>query len=422
LVRILLTLHNFIPEPTLGAENVAIAQIRELRRNGHDVALFYAGNKPPTTEQLTGLGLGGIELFRVPYRPTKAQVLLSIRKPAVERAFVRALRAFGPSVVVFHHLVRLSMLLPALAARAGIPSAYVLHDYYLVCPSYSLFAWDENVCRGGAPLRCARCLYASRFRRKPSAPMMWAGALAVWWRNRIVRDVVGQIDLFVTPSAVLVEQMASRGLALTKSVVVRNGQEPGSPHAVSSEIRRPVRFGYLGGVSRKKGLEVLARAFRGDLGRQLVIRGFASESDAASFRADHPGLEARLECFDTDREGFYREIDVVVVPSVWLENQPMVVLEAFAHGKPVLASRIGGLPEMFVEGIGGLFFKAGDPDALRAVASALADDPCEIERLARTIPRWPTWPEVTAELLSYLEALAKSRTDRPSPLPAAFKT
>ena len=82
------------------------------------------------------------------YRPTKAQVLLSIRKPHVERAFTEALRAFKPDVIVFHHLVRLSLWLPVLAQRAGIPSAYVLHDFYPICPSYSLFAWDSDVCPG----------------------------------------------------------------------------------------------------------------------------------------------------------------------------------------------------------------------------------------------------------------------------------
>ena len=404
-MRILLTLHNFLPEQLLGTESAAIAQMREMLRAGHQIALFYAGNAPPALGQLASLGLNGIELFRVPYRPTKAQVLLSIRKPHVERAFLAALRTFHPDVIVFHHLVRLSLQLPVLAADAGIPAAYVLHDYYWLCPSYSLFAWDVDVCPGGSPRRCATCLHTSRYGRAGHLFLLSLGVLAVWWRNRVVRRVLPTIPVFITPSAALVGHMAKRGMALTRSAVVRNGQEPVTDHPAVGASPSSVRFGYIGIVSPKKGLDVLAEAFRGALGRKLTIRGFPSEVAVAAFRAAHPALEAKIECFDPDRASFYQTVDVVVVPSIWLENQPMVILEAFAHGRPVLASRIGGLPEMFREGQGGRFFTAGDARSLRRIASELAADPLAVVRLAQSIPRWPNWMEVTATMLRQLDLL-----------------
>lgn len=409
-MRILITLHNFLPAPLMGAESVAIAQMREMKRRGHELGLFYAGNAPADPRQLESLGLGGITLFPVRFHDSKAQVLLSIHKPHVARRFSAVLRDFRPDLVLFHHLVRLSLDLPVLAARAGIPAAYVLHDYYWVCPSYSLFTADANICPGGSPRRCAACLYAARHGRPAPWWLVRLAAPLIWWRDRIVRRTLPTIPLFITPSAALVAELAVRGAALTATAVIRNGQDAVAPGESAREPSGPVRFGYIGGLYPKKGLAVLTQAFAGHLGRQLVIRGFQSDEAIAAFRAAHPTLEARLERFDADRASFYRQVDVVVVPSIWLENQPMVIIESFAHRKPVIASRVGGLPEMLIDGAGGRLFPAGDVSALRRVATELAADPGAVARLAEGIPAWPGWPETTDALLRLLAGLVARST------------
>jgi glycosyltransferase involved in cell wall biosynthesis len=238
--------------------------------------------------------------------------------------------------------------------------------------------------------------------------------MIVRWRDRLARRALQEISLFLAPSAWLPAEMARRGLELAPTEVVANGQESDVAVMHRHDTQLPVRFGYIGGVSQKKGLSVLAEAFQGDLGRQLIIRGFPTEAELAAFRTAHPALHARLECFDSDRESFYRDVDVVVVPSLWLENQPMVVLEAFARGKPVIASRIGGLPQMFSDGEGGRFFAAGDAQSLRRVAAELAGDTAIVRRLAATIPRWPSWHESTAQILGHLERLVRARKSRPA--------
>jgi glycosyltransferase involved in cell wall biosynthesis len=406
-MRLLVTLHNFLPEPTRGAENVAIAQMRELLRAGHRLALFYAGNAPPLPGQLEEIGLSGLNLFRMPYHPTKAQVLLSIRKPWVDRAFARVIRKFRPDVILFHHTARLSLTLPVVAARVGIPCAYVLHDYYLQCPSYSLFAWDADVCPGGAPERCTQCLYQSRYGNRPPAVLAVAAAALLRWRERLVPRVVDAVNLFVSPSHALLEQAALRGLDLAPAVVVPNGQQPAECQLPPPRLNGQVQFGYLGGVDRKKGTDLLMAAFSGELGRQLSIRGFRNQVSLSEFREAHPDFRGRLELFDADRAAFFRDVDMVVVPSIWLENQPMVVLEAFAHGRPVLASRIGGLPEIFRDGEGGRFFEPGDPASLRKLAQELTANPAAVANLAAGIPRWTTWREAADQLAGHLEALIR---------------
>jgi glycosyltransferase involved in cell wall biosynthesis len=314
--------------------------------------------------------------------------------------------AFRPDVVVFHHLVRLSLLLPLLAAQQGVPSVYVAHDYYWVCPSYSLYAWDADVCPGGSPSRCAKCLYISRFHRPPGLLTRSVGAIAVAWRNHVAKRVLASVSLFVAPSAAVLTGLKERGLVFQDSACIRNGSGH-FKHAPAVREKGAIRFGYIGNIAPKKGLNELAAAFRGRLGRQLVIRGFETEEERDRFRAGHPDLEARLEMFNDDRAGFFQQIDVLLVPSVWRENQPLVIIEAFAHHRPVIASRIGGIVEMFEDGRGGRLVEPGDAEELRCIVGELAANPELVDDLVNTIPQWPSWREMTGRLLDELDRIVR---------------
>jgi glycosyltransferase involved in cell wall biosynthesis len=414
-MRILVTLHNFLPEPCFGAERVAMRQMRELLRAGHDVGVLFAGRRRPSAADLEAEGLTGLHCYGVPYVAPRAQVLLSIARPRAEFAFARALRQFQPDVVLFHHLVRLSLRLPDIARRRGYPSVLVLHDHYLACPSYSLVAFDRPVCPGGSPTRCAQCLFAIRFGRSVPPGVREASALLLAWRERIIARVLPAVDGVISPSRSVLTELGARGVAPRAAVVIPNGCDPPADIRPLSPKAGAVRFGYLGGALPKKGLEVLADACAGPLSRLLTIRGFRDENAVAAFRRAHPGCAATLEPFTPGSGGLLNHVDVVVVPSVCLENQPSVILEAFAHGRPVVASRIGGIPEMFVEGRGGWLVPAGDIDALRSCLTRLCEEPEEIRHVAAGIPAWPSWGEVTGRVLVELERAARS--DRPGRIP-----
>jgi len=402
-MRILVTLHNFVPEPCFGAERVAIRHMRELLRGGHEVAVLFAGRRDPSAEDLAREGLAGVPCFRVPYIAPRAQVLLSIVRPRAEAAFVRALDGFRPDAVLFHHLVRLSLRLPAIARRRGCPSVLFLHDHYLVCPSYSLVAFDAPVCPGGSPSRCARCLYAARFGRRVPPGAKQAASLLLAWRERVVARAAAAVDGVIAPSRSVLAEVEARGVRLSDAVVCANGCDRADVRLPPAPRAGAVRFGYLGAMLPKKGVDVLAEASRGPLSRQVTMRGFASDRAMAAFRTAHPDCAATLEPFEPDVSEFLRGVDVVVVPSVWMENQPSVIIEAFARARPVVASRIGGIPEMFDDGQGGWLLPPGDVAAWRACLTRLNDGPDEIARVAAGIPRWPSWPEVGAKVVEELE-------------------
>jgi glycosyltransferase involved in cell wall biosynthesis len=408
-VKFLFTLHNFFPEPVFGAERVCIQQMAALLQMGHEVALFYAGNHPVSRRTLRENGLGDLTLFPVRYIPSRAQPFLSIRNLRVSRNFRRCLRRWKPEVAVYHHLVRLSLDLPRIGGNHGVPGIYYLHDFYLLCPSYSLTDSDGEICGPKNATACPACMAGKRFSGLPRplrrgfnsvfSPLMRA-------REKKVRRILSEIDLFVSPSRFLLSRFRENGVEFRRCRVISNGAP--KPSSIPKEKKgRGIRFGFLGNVIPKKGIDVLVDALRGGLDRFLTIRGFAGHAEIHRFRSANPGFEARLEIFHSDAASFWREIDVLIVPSIWPENQPLVVLEAFAHRVPVICSRIGGLPEMVRHGRWGFCFEAGNSAQLREYCSFLIENPEVVSKMAQEIPTWPSPEENAEELLAAARCLGR---------------
>jgi len=411
-MKILFTLHNFFPERIYGAENVCIQQMRELLRQGHEVALFYACNKPLSDAQLSENGLKGLRLFRVKFLDTRAQVLLSAWKPHITRQFAKAVDQFAPDSIIFHHLVRLSLDLPFVGWRRKIPTILYLHDFYLICPMYSLLRADGAICAGANVSVCARCLYENGIQQgmisghafRLLSGLRFAAIPFLMLRNQIRLGLEKRVNAFISPSEFLIREMKRRGAVVGRSRVIPNGGGTASPpeKLVSGSS---VRFGYLGNIIRKKGIEVLVRAFRGKLGEHLSIRGFTDIDAIRAFQARFPDFRANLEIFSSDKESFYKKIDVLLVPSIWYENQPGVIIEAFNNGKTVICSDLGGMSEMIRHNAWGLVCVPGDPEDLRSKAIHLLKHPSEAERLASSLPRWSGISENVSALLETVDMI-----------------
>jgi glycosyltransferase involved in cell wall biosynthesis len=147
----------------------------------------------------------------------------------------------------------------------------------------------------------------------------------------------------------------------------------------------PTRLAFFGQINYYKGIFVLLRAMKTladwDSRATLCIRGANLDIQGGSFRAEFERLLAAT-AGNVEHAGPYEHadladlmsgIDWVVVPSIWWENSPLVIQEAFLHGRPVICSDIGGMAEKVADGVSGLHFRAGDPLSLaRVLQSATA--------------------------------------------------
>lgn len=272
--------------------------------------------------------------------------------------------AFRPDIVHLHNIYH--QLTPSIIRpfkRAGSKVVLTLHDYKLACPAYLMLDKNGRICDICAGNRFHRAA-ATRCQGSLARSLLLS-AEAIWHAWRGSYDLV---DAFLAPSRYMGNAVAGR-IGPERLKIIPNGVDTGY-FAPTWEDRGYAL--YLGRLSREKGLDTLLDAQAGMTDPPpLAVAGGGplAERVAAS-----PGVDA-LGVLEGDAlRRALAGAAFVAVPSRWRENCPMSVLEAMAMGKPVVASRLGGLPELVEHGVTGLLFEPGDTEGLARCMARLSGD------------------------------------------------
>jgi glycosyltransferase involved in cell wall biosynthesis len=272
-----------------------------------------------------------------------------------------------------YHQLSPSILKPL--KTAGVPIVMTAHDYKLVCPVYTLTTHGHGCtrCVGGSPwnalrLRCYRGTVAG------SA----AVAFESWLHRRT--GAYDPIDVVISPSTFLRDRLGEGGMAADRIEVIPNFVDAsGTP---ATEPGTSVL--YAGRLSHEKGVDLLIRAVAGT-SLEVRVAGTGPEEGRLMALARELGAPVTF-LGHLARPALQEELAralAVVVPSTWPENCPLIVLEAMAAGRPLVASRVGGLPELARDGEEGVLVEAGNVEELRAALLALAGDPARAAELGR---------------------------------------
>lgn len=445
-MRILQALHFYLPRHSAGTEVYTHGLASALSARGHEVHLFF-------TEKV--LSRRNYELVERVQDGMRCHVMINnllydqfeqtFANGEVERTFERVLDRVRPDLVHFQHLMLLSLALPEIAARRGVPVVMTLHDFWLYCARFGqLMQHGEAVCRGPRPRKCAHCLgdfkYAqSSLQKKVISAIRWtrdvsgfdlAPVVDAWRGSRLasaaklfrgaakagdkgadalpavpaglerqfsareqaVRELIPHVDLFLAPSKTVRERMIRFGLPQRRVKLCPLGIQTLAVAERTPRAGREVRFGFIGTLSPHKGTHVAVAAMRYLKGRgELLVFGRRDYYPAyvASLRSLAQGLPVRFLGAVPRAEigSAFSRIDVLVMPSVWLENFPIIIQEARAARVPVIASDIGGMREAVRDDIDGLLFQVGDAKDLARKMARLIAEPERIDALAeRAIP------------------------------------
>ncbi|MCZ6598238.1 MAG: glycosyltransferase [Planctomycetota bacterium] len=427
-MRVCLVLHGFPPHERTGVEVYTAALAAGLARRGHAVEVLAPRRAPDLPElslrreKRDGYGVNWLTTNAAPRDPGEA-----LDRPGVARVFGAFLARERPEVVHFHHLVKLGVGLVHEARARGIPTLYTAHDYYPICHRYTLLRPDLTCCDTLADsMACARCDLALAFldekeglgdyqmgalpeqlepserealeglvAGRPEAAGFTSEELDAAHDRRAELDrtrarAFDALDLLVSPSRFLADRLVQGGIPRERIEVLPNGIDTtglSGLDPVGSGER--VRFGFLGGLAKHKGAHVLIEAFRRlDEPAELSIWGYSSDEpyvESLRASASEAGALWHGSYERADLPSCLASVDVVVVPSIWVENHPIVIQEAFAAGRPVIASDLGALPESVRDGVDGLLVAPGDPETLaRAMRRCVREDGMVAE-LARGI-------------------------------------
>ncbi len=356
--------------PRGGLERVMFDEMAALEAAGHDVVHFstrHPSNLPspwqeyfaPYLEIGSGSGLGAVDRARA--------VARMYRNGAAARLFARLLDDTRPDLVHVHGIHRqLSPSILIEARKRSVPVVHTLHDYHLICPADVMLRGGEVPClpRACRTVDCSAAVRNRCTRGSTAASAIAASELAFQRLSRVYERTVTR---FVSPSRFLARLMAEGGWTHTPIDIV----PPGVALAPDAHRPREAFALYAGRLSPEKGVGVFLEAAR----RASVPAVVAGEGPLArTLRADFPEARFLGHLAAEQVASTLGDALVAVVPSVSLENAPLGVLEAMAAGVPVVASDVGGVPELVVDGTTGVLVKPGDVDALATALAHLSAD------------------------------------------------
>ncbi|MFM8322760.1 MAG: glycosyltransferase family 4 protein [Chloroflexota bacterium] len=403
-MRILLVTNGFPPSAYGGVEIYTADLARELRARGHRLLVACRESNPVLADGTALQDSGGpYPVHRIVNDFKQARGLAdTLLNPVVEAWFERLLDEFQPQLVHFQHLIALSAGLPELVRRRGLPYVISLHDYWPLCDRVQLVNWRGQACpgplhdvdcpaciAGGPPVHRLYIRLRGLLRGERQGSLRAPAAASIRRRNQLLQGVLLGAQRILAGSVSVREQYRRNGCPADAITVIPLGLPLPKPLPARRAPRRPLQLGFIGSLIHIKGAHLLLKALQQtpNLPVQLTLYG----------RLDIPPLSyprylQRLAAHDPrvrfagpfqpeQRAAVYDSLDLLVIPSLAPETFSFAAREALVYRKPVLAARIGALPEVVLPGQNGFLFEPGDVPGLAALIERLAADPGLLEPL-----------------------------------------
>jgi glycosyltransferase involved in cell wall biosynthesis len=449
-LRIVLTTHVFLPDYSSGTEILTLDTARELQRHGHKVEVCTGFPSQPglaDSERFDTYVYEGIRVHRFKHDVAPMGEQTDVAEAEYNNRFFASwfrgyLMQFKPDMVHFFHLGLLSASAIDVCHELGLPMVMTPTDFWLICPNNQLRLPDNALCEGpdrhsvncmkhavshNQPVRIAKAFGA--LPDSVVAAIIWCidrGAFSGSWfspmvralsrRAAFLRERMNRLDRMIVPTRLMEGMLVRNGLDRDKVVFSRFGIRPATPEVRQDNSEGMLRVGFIGGLSEHKGAHLLVSAVRALPGIALELRVYGRTDlnlpyiERLQHLASGDGRIRFCGTFPNESIGkIFAELDVLVVPSIWYENTPLVIYSAQAAGCPVVASNLGGMAEVVVHERNGLLFEAGDAAGLASAIERLADDRGLLQRLAANAEKPRPIGGYVSELLKVYDEVLKGR-------------
>ena len=394
-------------ELTGGAEVFFRETERTLRERGDETLMVATGTAQ--TDQPTNLILLDAPKYDSGNALSKGLHLKSaIYDTRKKGQFKKIIRDYQPDVMhIFAINVHLSPSIIDAAYELGIPIVATFNDYKHICPNYKLFANDKVcfACKGERFFNAVikRCC-------KDSVPLSVASAIEAYVHKWL--GVYEKIDHITFSSDFMAKQTEAfwDGRAFSWSKL-RNPFDSRSFSALTAYDPYGLYFGRIIG---EKGVSLLLDAAHQINGFPIKIVGSGPDLESLRARAADEGLdnvEFLGPMWGDDLNSVLARARFVVVPSIWHENFPYVINQAFAYGRPVIGSRRGGITELVDDGLRGVIFDPDRPAELASAINRLAQDDAAVQRMGSAAKEYSDLNFNDAVFLAELDAAYRGGID-----------
>jgi glycosyltransferase involved in cell wall biosynthesis len=364
-----------------GGPEVYLFNIKEkLEKEGHEVIPFSINSskniETPYAKYFVS-SIGGTEAtYYEDYKKTPRNIVKMISRSVysfeVKKAAEKIITDTKPDVVyILHYVNKLSPSVIRAAKKKSVPVVLRLSDYFLLCPRFD-FISKGKICED-----CLKKGYLSCIKKRCVKNSLFASAVRVFsMKVHKLMKIYEDIDAFITPSVFLKDKLIANGFNPRKIHCI-----PTFSHESDIEVTDPEDdYGlYFGRITKEKGVESLVLAYEKMPSRKLMIVGDDSTTEAEHFKnyLNEHNISNIVFCgfkSGEELEKIIKGARMTFIPSLWYENLPNAALESFKHMKPVLASNIGSMPELILNGYNGFLFEPGNPDDIITYVKFMDDN------------------------------------------------
>jgi len=302
--------------------------------------------------------------------------------------FINIFDEIMPDVVHVQHLWRLSINIVNYVKSKNIPTIYTIHDLWLECFNINRLTTDEyKLCSGASVEKCSLCYKMASFRKKQNILNKIYLKLSrlsgydkkikkdkIRKRMKIMQELIDNVNLFISPSKYLRDEFVSFGIPKDKIIYSRNGMNIISSDSLEIDTSQAnckdsdmVKFVFTSHIQKLKGIDVLLEACeilqeKNIDNVKIELRGKIGVNESVFLDRINrlKNVEYKGPFKNTDINNILGSADYLILPSIWPENAPLVIDEAYLNNVPCIVSNIGGMAERVTDGVNGLHFKVSD--------------------------------------------------------------
>lgn len=345
---------------------------RMLKNHGHEVAVFamqYLENENSEWTRYWPSGMNQLKVFTRPFGDNE-----------VKSKFSKLLDDFKPDVVHLNNIhTQLSPVIAKMAYEKGIRVVWTLHDTKLVCPCYTCT-------RGGK--WCTECFKDKQaVIRHRCMPGGLIGSIIgykeiIKWNKDVLQKYV---DLFLPPSQFMMDTCVAGGYSPEKFRVLCNFIDV--EKCKNPNFQKEDYYVYLGRVNEVKGVRTLCKAASQLNKKLIVVGGGELLPELQDTYKGYSQIEFKGQMQWDEFRPILEGARFMVLPAEWSENNPLTVIESQSLGTPVLGARIGGIPELIEEGVGGMTFTSGNVEDLKDNIQKMFNHKFDYENIANNAVR-----------------------------------
>jgi glycosyltransferase involved in cell wall biosynthesis len=333
-----------------------------LKQNGHEV-FFFSTSHPENIHTSNAAYFTEHHDFRHSSTIQKIKAIPSfIYDKKAHNKLLDMLEEVQPDIAHIHLFMGglSSSILPALKEKK-IPVVQTVHDYRLLCPAFSFTDGENNICELCKDKFYMHCIVKKCSEKNLAQSAMLA--IDAYFRKYIVKPKK-LIDLFIFVSRFSMEKHIEFDIDFKAKAFKLFNFKPDLNEIIPS-YKKGAYFLFYGRLSAEKGIDVLIKAaLKAKINLKIAGTGPLMEQykNHSFNNIEFLGHKQGTELWDLVCNSSF-----VVVPSVWYENNPLTIVEAYSFGKPVIGSRIAGIPEIIDDNETGYLFKMGDDEELAGI-------------------------------------------------------